>query len=526
MSLGNGVAPAGLYFHDAACLADTSDSRCPWGMEGAERLRAVEGHLAALDWLGWEPREAGPALESELELVHSAEYIARVRELAEAGGGSLEGDAWVAQDSFQIAKHAAGATLAMTRALACGEAGSAFAAVRPPGHHAGRDRAMGFCLFNNVAIAAELAIRELGFERVFILDWDAHHGNGTNELFRERADVLFASIHGSGSFPGTGQPHDVGTGPGEGYSINVPVPRDADGAVWLSRLDELVIPAAAEFAPQLVLVSAGYGAHFADPRGHGRLRTATFAAMAARIADFASARGIPVGAVLEGGYEPPVLAECVRETMRALAQRPDRGAAASVQLRDGRCVTVREALPADERAIGEFLAGLCLEARRLRFFTGGVDVPRMTSMITSSGPDRLGLVAEDESGTMVGHAICIDAGDARAEVALEVADALHGEGLGTVLVERLAELAERRGIATLMAEVLPENRAMLAVLRDGFDAHVKWSDGVDEVEFPAASWRLARQRFNSMFTGDALASERAPAPAIALDARAAAARES
>ncbi len=512
MSVGNGAGPAGLYFHDALCLTETPDSCCPWGIEGAERLRAVEGHLEALDWVGWEPREGGPALESELELVHGASYVARVRELADAGGGSLEGDAWVARDSFRIATHAAGAAAAMTRALARGEAGSAFAAVRPPGHHAARDRAMGFCLFNNVAIAAELAIRELGCERVFILDWDAHHGNGTNELFRERADVLFASIHGSGSFPGTGQPHDTGSGPGEGYSINLPVPRDADGTIWLSRLEELVIPAAEEFAPQLVLISAGYGAHFADPHTHGRLQTATFAEMAARIAAFASARGIPVGAVLEGGYEPPVLAECVRETMRALAPRPDRAVSASMRLRDGRRVTVREARPADERRIGDFLAGLCLEARRLRFFTGGVDLPTMTSMIAASGPDRLGLVAEDECGAMVGHAICIDAGDARAEVALEVADAVHGEGLGTVLVERLAELAERRGISTLVAEVLPENRAMLDVLRDGFDAHVKWSDGVDEVEFPAASWRLARERYESMFTGGALAAEQTPAP--------------
>ena len=498
MSAAHAAQPVGLYFHDAVCLSDEPDGGCPWTIERAARLQAVDGHLEALDWVGWEPREAGPALPSELELVHSPSYVARVRELAQAGGGSLDGDAWVTEDSFLRASHAAGAAVAMTRALLAGEARCGFAAVRPPGHHAARDRAMGFCLFNNVAIAAELAIRELGLQRVFVLDWDAHHGNGTEELFRERADVLFASIHESGSFPGTGQSHDVGEGPGTGYSINLPVPREANGAAWLSRLDESVLGAAAAFAPQLVLISAGYGAHAADPRTHGRLQTGDFAAMAARVRDFASARGIPVGAVLEGGSEPSVLAACVRETMRALAEQPP-GLLTAVRLRDDRQVTVREALPADELAIAGFLSGLCPEARRLRFFTGGVDVPRMTSLVAAAGRDRIGLVAEDEAGAIVGHAICIDLGDRRAEVALEVADSLHGEGLGTVLVERLAELAERRGVVTLVAEVLPENRAMLDVLRDGFDAHVRWSEGVDEVEFPAASWRLARGRFTSMF---------------------------
>ena len=174
---------------------------------------------------------------------------------------------------------------------------------------------------------------------------------------------------------------------------------------------------------------------------------------------------------------------------------------ASVWLRNGERVTVRESGPADERAIGDLLSGLSMEARTRRFFSGGVDVPRLTSAIAVSTPDRIGLVALDASGEVVGHAICIELGRGRAEVALEVADRLHGEGLGTILVERLAEFAERRGISTLIAQVLPDNRAMLDVLRDGFDAHVKWSEGVDEVEFPAAAWRIARERYSPMFTG-------------------------
>ncbi len=126
----------------------------------------------------------------------------------------------------------------------------------------------------------------------------------------------------------------------------------------------------------------------------------------------------------------------------------------------------------------------------------------MTHAIAATSPDRIGLVALDHSGTIVGHAICIELGPGRAEVAVEVADHLHGKGLGTILIERLAELAEQRGITVLVAEVLPENRAMLDVLRDGFDAHVKWSEGVDKVEFPTSAWRMARERYRAMFNGE------------------------
>lgn len=175
------------------------------------------------------------------------------------------------------------------------------------------------------------------------------------------------------------------------------------------------------------------------------------------------------------------------------------------RLRGGGHVVVRKALATDEAEIGEFLAGLCPEARRLRFFSGGIDIARMTHEIAASGPDRLGLVALDPSGAIVGHALCIELGGARAEVAVEVADRLHGEGLGTVLIERLADLAEQRGIRTFVAGVLPENRAMLDVFRDGFDAKPKWCEGVELVEFPTGAWRLARERYSSMFDRGATA---------------------
>jgi acetoin utilization deacetylase AcuC-like enzyme len=206
----------------------------------------------------------------------------------------------------------------MVRALAAGEANAGFCAVRPSGHHATAHAAMGFCLFNNVAVAAEVAIRELGVERVLIVDWDVHHGNGTAEIFRRRTDVLFASIHQSGLFPGTGRLTDAGSSEGRGYTVNVPVPRGSDEEVWLSVLEHVIIPVGAEFAPELVLISAGFDAHHDDPLGNCRLDAHSFAKMACHVRDLAASAGAPVGAVLEGGYDPEALAASVLATVRAL----------------------------------------------------------------------------------------------------------------------------------------------------------------------------------------------------------------
>jgi len=283
-----------------------------------ERLLAIERALTAVDWLGWERREAPPATEAELELVHGAGLVERIRGLARAGGGAIDADTFVGEPSFRAAVHAAGGACAMTRALLAGEARVAFCGVRPSGHHAEPDRAMGFCLFNNVAVAAALATRERGARRVFVLDWDVHHGNGTAEAFRRRADVLFASIHQAGIYPGTGPLSDVGSGAGEGYTINLPVPAGSEEELWLSLLEHVVLPAAGEFAPDLVLVSAGFDAHRLDPLAGCRLETESFAELARHVRDFASRLDVPLGLVLEGGYEPTVLGECVRETLAAL----------------------------------------------------------------------------------------------------------------------------------------------------------------------------------------------------------------
>jgi acetoin utilization deacetylase AcuC-like enzyme len=154
---------------------------------------------------------------------------------------------------------------------------------------------------------------------VFILDWDVHHGNGTAEAFRHRPDVLFASVHQSPLYPGTGALSDVGSGPGEGYTINLPVPAGSEEEVWLSLIEHIVIPAAAAFDPDLVLISAGFDAHREDPLAGCRLEDASFAEMTRHVRDFARECQVPLGAILEGGYEPAALARCVREMLGAMA---------------------------------------------------------------------------------------------------------------------------------------------------------------------------------------------------------------
>jgi GNAT superfamily N-acetyltransferase len=166
-----------------------------------------------------------------------------------------------------------------------------------------------------------------------------------------------------------------------------------------------------------------------------------------------------------------------------------------VRLRDGSLVTLRPTTAADEPALHSFLAGLCLEARRLRFFSGAVDIGCAAHLAADTSTGRFGLVAHDELGALVAHALYIKLDDERAEVAVEVADRLHDRGLGTVLIELLGEVAEHQGIVRFVAEVLPENRAMLDVFRDGFDAHVACREGVDRVEFPTSAWRTASERF-------------------------------
>jgi acetoin utilization deacetylase AcuC-like enzyme len=307
-----------LYLSHSACLEHDPGQGLPGHPERPERLRAVESALAKREWLGWERREAPAATLAELELVHPPEHVERIHDLCASGGGAIDMDTYAVRASWEAALRSSGAACEMTRSLLAGEAEVGFAAGRPPGHHAEPERAMGFCLFDNVAVAAALALAELGLERVFVLDWDVHHGNGTAEIFRERADVLFASIHQGGIFPGSGDREDTGTGPGEGFTINRPVPGGSDESVWLRLLEDELLPAAAAFGPQLVLVSAGFDAHRDDPLAECRLEASSFGRMASLVRAAAADWGAPVGAVLEGGYDLDALGDSVVATMAAL----------------------------------------------------------------------------------------------------------------------------------------------------------------------------------------------------------------
>jgi acetoin utilization deacetylase AcuC-like enzyme len=329
----------GLYFSHPACLEHDPREGMPPHPDTPERLRAIEARLAAADWLGWERREAPAASEADLELVHTRRHVESVRDLSAAGGGAIDPDTYVGDASFRAALHAAGGACAMTRALLAGEDEAGFCAIRPSGHHAEPDRAMGFCLFDNVAIAAELAVRELGVERAMILDWDVHHGNGTVEAFRQRRDVLVVGLHQQGIYPGSGSIADMGSGEGEGFTINLPVPAGSEEDLWLSLIEHVVVPVAQSFDPQLILISAGFDAHRDDPLAGCRLESTSFARMACHVRELARAQGAPLGAVLEGGYSPPALAESVELTMRALAGEGEAESAAPEALLTSRAAS-------------------------------------------------------------------------------------------------------------------------------------------------------------------------------------------
>jgi len=286
--------------------------------ERAERIGALEAELERRDWLGWERKEAPRASDEQLLAVHPPEHLRAVRELS-AREGAFDMDTPLSRGSWEAALHAAGGACALVEALLSGGERTGFAALRPPGHHAESARAMGFCLFSNVAVAARHALDSLGAERVFIVDWDVHHGNGTNAIFHASREVLFASIHQYPFYPGTGPLEDVGSGEGEGFSLNLPVSGGSGEDVFLSLVEHIAIPAAREFRPDLILISAGFDAHRADPVGGCALETSSYGELARHVRALADELSVPVGAVLEGGYDLEALAASVATTMEVLA---------------------------------------------------------------------------------------------------------------------------------------------------------------------------------------------------------------
>ena len=303
-----------LFGHPASLGHDTGPHP-----EGAGRIQAIERELAGRDWLGWERREPGEVPRDALRAVHPAAHVEAVRRMSEGGGGAFDADTVASAGSYEAALHAAGGACEMVAALLAGEARQAFSIMRPPGHHAEPSQAMGFCLFNNVAIAARHALDSLGAERVFVLDWDVHHGNGTNDIFHRTDEVLFGSIHQWPLYPGTGPLEDVGDGRGEGFSLNLPVPPGSGEETWLPLVEHVALPAARSFSPDLILISAGFDAHRDDPLAMCSLVEGSYAQMALQVRALADELDVPVGAVLEGGYDLRALAGSVATTLEALA---------------------------------------------------------------------------------------------------------------------------------------------------------------------------------------------------------------
>jgi acetoin utilization deacetylase AcuC-like enzyme len=287
--------------------------------ERAARIVAIERALAERDWLGWHVRESPPVEREVLHAVHPEAYVERIAAVAAAGGGALDGDTPMSEGSYRAALHAAGGAVALVDAL-LGDGPRVGASVhRPPGHHALPARAMGFCLFNNVAVAARHALDRWGAERVLIFDWDVHHGNGTNDIFHRDPGVLYVSIHESPLYPGTGPAGDIGSGPGEGYTVNLPVPAGSGDAEWCSLAEHVVAPLGLEFRPGIVLLSVGYDAHVRDPLADCRVTRDGYARMTASVRALADELGIPLGIVLEGGYDLEALSESLVATLEVVS---------------------------------------------------------------------------------------------------------------------------------------------------------------------------------------------------------------
>ena len=286
--------------------------------ENASRVRAIEAALDQAGWPGLERVEAPAATREQIGRVHTQDHITAIEEFCARGGGMIDIDTIVSERSFDAALHAAGGTVNAVDRLLAGEECFAFCGLRPPGHHAETDRAMGFCLFNNVAVAAAHAIGEAGADRVLVLDWDVHHGNGTEAIFADSDEVLYASIHEWPLYPGTGAADYTGTGAGEGFTVNLPVPPGSGSREFLSLVQHVVAPIARDFRPGLVAISAGYDAHRDDPLADCAVDTRGFADMAATMRALAAELDAPVLVCLEGGYDPDALAASVLATIEAL----------------------------------------------------------------------------------------------------------------------------------------------------------------------------------------------------------------
>jgi acetoin utilization deacetylase AcuC-like enzyme len=322
--------------HAKRVIAVVEDSRFldhvgpPGHPERPERLNAVGSALDAqtesLSRLA--PR---PATTDEILRVHSRTHFDEVNRIAERAPAQLDPDTYASSDSFDVALLAAGASVDLAARVANREAASGLAAVRPPGHHAESDRAMGFCLFNNVAIAARALQEDLGVERILIVDWDVHHGNGTQHFFEDNPTVLYVSTHQFPFYPGTGSAGETGVGAGEGFTLNIPLPAACGDSEYVGAFQQLIVPAAIAFRPEMILISAGFDAHRDDPLASMNVTADGFRAMASIVRSLADdMAGGRLAFILEGGYSESGLIEGVSSVMDAIMGSDPTGCPADV----------------------------------------------------------------------------------------------------------------------------------------------------------------------------------------------------
>jgi len=289
------------------CLDHDTGPRHP---ESPDRLRAIRRALKERH--GVEYVAAGDADRDLVERVHTPEYVAAFDEFCEDGGGDWDADTVAVEETWDASMAAAGLSVWAAKSAMAGANGrdTPFAIGRPPGHHAVEDDAMGFCFVNNAAVAAQAALDDEA-ERVAIFDWDVHHGNGTQDIFYDRGDVFYASIHEDGLFPGTGAMDETGEGDGEGTTLNVKYGPGADTADYLAAIDDCIVPAITAYDPDLLLISAGFDAHEHDPISRMRVSTEGYGMMTERMRDLAADCDAGLGFILEGGYGLDTLAESI-----------------------------------------------------------------------------------------------------------------------------------------------------------------------------------------------------------------------
>lgn len=307
-------------FYDDVYLKHDTGSGHP---ENSTRLVNTIKHLESTDlWQNLDIRKPRAATNEEISLVHNVSLIERIAEISKSGGGYIDPDTYVSSNSYDAATYAAGALLSAIDVVMNKESDNAFCLVRPPGHHATPTKSMGFCLFNNVAVAAKYLQTKYDLDRIVIIDWDVHHGNGTQDTFYEDPSVMYFSMHRYPFYPGTGNKEETGKGEGSGFTINVPLAHDIQSKEYLDIFDEIMERRIRQFNPQFILISSGFDAYHLDPIGSFSLGTIEFNILTNHTKEIAQeCCDGRIVSCLEGGYHLLDLPKCIEEHLKGLNNR-------------------------------------------------------------------------------------------------------------------------------------------------------------------------------------------------------------